>query len=333
MDSQWKNSVPQQGRTNQPLRAGELAVNEDAGKSPAQPCSDNEPQFDHGRLQGWSVIRAPQNLRVHPALCDLECTDVADELNEAERVKHCVATPILITSDGIILAGFGRWRFALLHDKREISCIEYALGEEESLQFILAYHKPQRGWNAFVRTCLALTLAPYLQRRALKNMQDGGRYKGSAKLPSLQHIDVRREIAEIAGVGARNVSNVKIILKAAHPRLHSALRDGILTINKAVGFCKLPMANQLEAFTQCLEERAIDVEIRHILMRSCTPKPFPDTASVLTALQQYESRFPGSILVTRGRSGRITISASNAVLEQNNPQGELQIDETARSAQ
>ncbi len=258
--------------------------------------------------------------------------DAAGELNEAERLKQHATTPILISSDGIILAGFGRWKFALRHEKREIACIEYALGEEESLQFILSHHKPQRGWNAFVRTRLALTLEPHIQRRAVKNMQDGGKYKRSAKLPSLQHIDVRREIALIAGVGARNVSNVKILLKAAPPCLLSALRDGTLTINKAVGFCKLPITNQVKAFTRSIEERAIDVVIRHSLRRNSKPKPCPHTAFILTALQQYESRFPGSVLVSRGRSGRITISASNEVLEQSNPQWELQLDETTRSA-
>ena len=333
MDFEFENSALQRGRAGSPdsSQLGESGVKEDAGESPQQ-CTDIETHSIHGRLQGWSVIRIAQDLRVHPALQELDCMDAADELNEAERIKHHATTPILITRDGIILAGFGRWRFALLHAEREIPCVEYPLEEEDSLQFILAHHKPQRGWNAFVRTRLALTLEPYFQRRALKNMQDGGRSKRSAKLPTLQHVDVRRQIAEIAGVGARNISNVKTILKAAHPSLLSALRDGTLTINKAVGFCKLPIANQLEAFTQCREERAIDIVIRHTLMRNSKPKPFPDTAFILTALQQYESRFPGSILVSRGRSGRIRISASNEVLEPSNPQRELQLDETTRSA-
>lgn len=156
-------------------------------------------------------------------------------------------------------------------------------------------------------------------------MQDGGRYKGSAKLPNPQHIDVRREIAEIAGVGARNVSNVKIILKAAHPRLLSALRDGSLTINKAMGFCKMPLANQLDAFVQLEEERAIDGEIRRALTRNRKPEPFPDTASILNALQQCESQFPGSVLVKRSRSGRMVVSASDDVLKQINSQQELSL--------
>src|SRR5207245_3355279 len=133
--------------------------------------------------------------------------------------------------------------------------------------FILAHHKPQRGWKAFIRTRLALTLEPYFRRGALDNMREGGRYKGSAKLPNAQHVDVRRRIAEIAGVGARNVSNVKMILSAAHPRHLTALSNGTLTINKAVVLCKFPRRAQLAAISQLLEDRGIDKIIRATLGR------------------------------------------------------------------
>ena len=309
----------------------DIALN--TGSLPRHPCGEVEPHLAKGCIQGRFVARAPQDLKIHPALQEVDYVDEADELNEAERVRQYPAALVPITTEGTILSALGRWRSALLHREREIQCIEYTLDEEESLQFILAHHKPRRGWNAFVRTRLALRLEPYLQRRALSNMRDGGRYKGSAKLPNSQHIDVRRELAKIAGVGARNVSNVKIILKEAHPRIQSALRGGTLTVNKALGFCKLPLANQLEAFTRCLEERTIDAIIRLALIRKRKPKPCPDVSSILTALLRYESRFPGSVLVRRDRSGRITISVGNDVLQQINPQWELQRDETERSAQ
>jgi hypothetical protein len=125
--------------------------------------------------------------------------EVVDELNEATRLKDkSTSEPILITTNGTILAGFGRWRLAVFEGRREVHCIEYPISEEESLQFILSHHKPRRGWNAFVRICLALTLEPNLQRRALDNMRAGGKYKGWANLPEARHIDVRQEIARAA---------------------------------------------------------------------------------------------------------------------------------------
>jgi hypothetical protein len=62
---------------------------------------------------------------------------------------------------------------------------------------------------------LALTLESNLQQRALDNMRAGGKYKGSANLPEAQHIDVHEEIARAAGVGERNVGNVRTILQTA----------------------------------------------------------------------------------------------------------------------
>ena len=89
---------------------------------------------------------------------------MVEELNEAARSKdQSTAEPILITTSGTILAGFGRWRLAVFEGRHEVHCIEYPLSEQESLQFILTHHKPRRGWNAFVRIRLALTLEPDLQ--------------------------------------------------------------------------------------------------------------------------------------------------------------------------
>lgn len=68
----------------------------------------------------------------------------------------------------------------------------------DSLQFILTHHQTRHGWNSFVRICLALTLEPDLQQKALDNMRDGGKYKGLANLPDVQRINVRQEVADAA---------------------------------------------------------------------------------------------------------------------------------------
>jgi hypothetical protein len=86
-----------------------------------------------GGMQGRPVVRSPEAWHVHPAFLELDGLDVAVDLNEAERTRHHLTTPILITSEGTILSGFGRWRSALLHGEPEVQCIEYALGEDDSL--------------------------------------------------------------------------------------------------------------------------------------------------------------------------------------------------------
>ena len=260
------------------------------------------------RLEGRPVVRSPEHLRLHRALDELEWIGVIGELNEAARLTNpSVTEPILITTNGTILAGFGHWRLAVFERRHEIHCIEYPLSEDESLQFILTHHQTRCGWNAFVRIRLALTLEPNLQQRALDNMCAGGKYKGWANLPEAQHIDVRQEIARAAGVGARNVSKVKTILQTAHPRLKEALRDGTLTINRAIQFCKLPRAEQLEQFIRYSEERATNKVIRRSIARPKEEKISPDVVTVLDALQHQEARQPGSVPVRVGRHKRTVV--------------------------
>ena len=254
------------------------------------------------QLEGRSVLRSPETLKLHPVMEELGWTAQVDELNGAARRK-AESTPetILVTTNGTILAGFGQWKLALLEHRSQVQCIEYQLGEDESLHFILSRHQPSRGWNLFVRIRLALTLAPYLQQKALENMRAGGKYKGSANLPKAEHIDVRQAIARVAGVGSRNVSNVKTILEKAHPKLIDALQNGILTINRASHWCPLPRLQQVEEFMRYSMENETSKIINHTIARLAIKKTKPDLIAVLDALRQQEARKPGSVVIRPGR--------------------------------
>jgi hypothetical protein len=251
-----------------------------------------------GRGDSRSVRRAPQNLRMHPALDGLNFIDVTTELNESvHRTAQPIPEPVLITTNGTLLAGFGRWRLAVFGGQNEIDCLEYEVSDEDSLQFILNHHQPRRGWNPFVRICAALTLKPSLQQKALDNMRAGGKYKGWANLPEASRLDVRKEIARIAGSGTRNVSNVVKILEVAHPRLTEALRSGTLTINGALQFCKFPKGEQLERFILHMEDRGIAKVIRRATHTPEQKEHDLDIVAVLKALVQQETGDPGSVAV------------------------------------
>jgi hypothetical protein len=278
------------------------------------------------RVEGHPVVRIPEQLRLHRALEELDWTGGIDEFNDAARLRNQSAPgPILVTTNGTILAGFGRWRLMVFEGRHEIHCIEYSLSEEESLQFIISHHQPRRGWNAFIRIRLALKLEPYFQQRALDNMRAGGKYKGLANLPEAQQIDVRQEIARVAGVGARNVSNVRTILQTAHPRLIETLRDGTLTINRAIQFCKLPWAEQLEQFIRYSEERATNKVIRRSIARPKEENISPDVVTVLNALQQREGRQPGSVEVRVGRQQRTVVLIGQDLLTGPHSERELKL--------
>lgn len=262
------------------------------------------------QLEGRPVVRSPQQLRLHRALKELGWTGVIDDFHIAKLTPLSLREPILITTNGTVLTGFGRWRSAVFDRLPEVNCIEYSLSEDESLQFILTHHQTRRGWNGFIRICLALTLKPTLRQRALDNMSTGGKYKGLANLPDVQRIDVRQEIANLASVCPRNVANVETILETAHPRLLEALRSGTLRINRALQFCKLPRAEQLEQLIRYSEERATNKIIRRSIPQAKEERAILDVVAVLEALLRQESGQPGSVAVRIGRHKRTVVLVS-----------------------
>lgn len=273
----------------------------DSGAGDCRPASFHSDELRSplatSRTEARPVLRSPKHLRLHPALEELNFIEVGDELNKAARLENQnAAEPIFITTNGTILAGFGRWRLAIFHGRDTITCIELRLSDDEALQFMLTHHQARRGWNAFNRIRLALVLEPMLQDKALANMQAGGKYKGSAKLPKAQHIDVREEISHVAGVCARNVSNVRTILEKAHPRILEALRDGLLKINRAVHWCRLPKTKQMEEFISFVSERGTNKVINQTMSRLAENEQISlDTVTLLDTLQEQERQQPGSI--------------------------------------
>jgi hypothetical protein len=118
---------------------------------------------------------------------------------------------------------------------------------------------------------------------------------------------IHQEIARAAGVGARNVSNVEKILEVAHPRLLDALREGTLTINRAIEFCRLPRSEQLDRFIGYSTERATNKVISCFTKRSKENHDNPDAVIVLDALQRMEAQRPGSVEVRVGRQKRTVL--------------------------
>ena len=288
--------------------------------------SDSSPQSPVAisREAGRAVSRSPKDLHLHPALEKIGWAGLVGELNEAAGpAGHPINDPILIAKDGTVLAGFGRWRMAVFEQISEIYCIEHSLAADDSLMFILAHHQTQRGWNAFVRIRLALTLKPSLQQAALDNMRCGGKYKGLANLPEARHLDVRQRVADVAGVCPRNVSNVETILETAHESLIDALAGGTLKINRAMQFCRLTKIKQLEAFILYSEGRAINQVIRRSLLRPQTETSSPDVGTVLSALQRRDEDRSGTVVVRIVRHKHTVVLVGQDLLAKIDLQKEL----------
>jgi len=152
-----------------------------------------------------------------------------------------------------------------------------------------------------------------------------GQIQGVGKFAGSSAINVCQEIARVARVGARSVSNVKTIREIAHPRLKEALRDGTLTINRALQFCKLPRAEQLEQFIRYSEERATNKVIRRTIARPKEEKASLNVVAVLDDLRRQEVRQPGSVEVRVGRHNRTIVLISQDLSAEPRSQEDLKL--------
>jgi hypothetical protein len=64
-------------------------------------------------------------------LDEIGWTGSVDEFNQVARLKdRSVLEPILITPNGIVLAGFGLLRLAILEGRQETPCFEYPITDD-----------------------------------------------------------------------------------------------------------------------------------------------------------------------------------------------------------
>jgi hypothetical protein len=86
-----------------------------------------------------------------------------------------------------------------------------------------------------------------------------------------------------------------------------ALQNGTLRINRAIQFCKLPRAEQVEQFVRYSEERATNKVIRQAIRGPAKIEASIDVISVLDVLQRQHAQQPGSVAVRVGRHKRTVI--------------------------
>jgi len=103
------------------------------------------------------------------------------------------------------------------------------------------------------------------------------------------------------------------------------LRDGTLTINRAIQFCKLPQREQLEQFIRYSEERATSKVIREFIVGRKEGEASPNIVAVLDALQQQEARQPGSVVVRVSRLPRTVVLIGQDLLTGPHSQRELKL--------
>lgn len=259
-------------------------------------------------LQGTPAAYPPMQLRLHPVLIHLGLVgSLINQTVYGRRPPETVPEPILITSSGIVISGIREWHAAVSEGRQAVKCIEYQLNDDEALQMILILQQSRGAWNAFTRIQIALQQESYLQAKAHANQIAGGKDKGWANLPEARQIEVRQEIAYLAGVCPRNVSKVKTILLKAHRRLIEACQTGVVTIHCASKLCRHPKDEQTEDLTRYLNKRSNGKATRQAIAILKMEKISPKADLLLRALLQREARQPGSIVMRAGARKKTVI--------------------------
>jgi hypothetical protein len=284
------------------------------------------PESLSGDVQGRLVTCSVDELRPHPSYVRHQIAVPVPQLSPLVELGDLLfREPLLITQDGTILDGYARWKLARRQGRPTLPCIKFDLSEAEALHWLLQKHRRSEGLNAFSRTIMAQELEPWLKEKARSNKQAGGQQKGSSNLTEADKLDVRSEIAAVAGVSTGNVSKVKQLLLHAQPALLQALREGEVSIHRAWIWLQKP-EQQLDQLRLHQNLRGITHKIDSLLQAHRHPagdEPL-DVARILVALAAMVPERTASILVAEVEVPGEALLVSAGLRRALSGQGELQ---------
>jgi hypothetical protein len=279
-----------------------------------------------GHVQGQVVTRRVDELRPHPSYVRHQIAVPVPQLSPLiELGELAFQEPILITQDGAILDGYDRWMLARRQGRLTLPCFEFDLPEAEALRWLLQKHRRSDGLNAFSRIVMAQELEPWLREKARSNKQAGGQQKGSSNLTEADKLDVRSEIAAVAGASTGNVSKVKQLVLHAQPALLQALRDGEVSIHRGWTWLQKP-GQQLDQLRLHQNLRGITQKVESLLRahrNSARDEPL-GVERILDSLMAMDPKRKTSILVSEMEIPGEVLLISTGLRKALISQGELQ---------
>jgi hypothetical protein len=228
--------------------------------------SHKSPLNAHKRSQ--IVLWQVDKLRPHPRYARLGITVHASRLNSLlEAGEDAFLFPLLVTSKGIVIDGYARLEAARLQGRAIVECLEYDISEQEALRRLLVCHRPSPGLTPFTRIAMARDLAESFIEKAQQHQQDGGRGKGSSKLTEAEKIDVRKKIAEAAGVSTGTCSHALQLIRTADPEIVRALCNGEIKIDRAWRWSKKSRSLQRENLQLYRRHRGMERVAERLIAR------------------------------------------------------------------
>ncbi len=214
------------------LFADRLESGEEQRGTAALPLPDR--QRAESPLSPVSEARKTNELKPHPAMLQCELLPTAVLLEPLHKAgMRLFELPLLICHDGTIIDGYKRWVIARGLGLPKLMCVVLDKSNEDALRLILEDARSRKYLNPFCRIALALILVEPRVEQARENRVLGGMKKQLAKLPKDRKIDVRKEAAELAGCGERNVGKAQFVLERGIERLKRMAREGSISIDAA----------------------------------------------------------------------------------------------------
>jgi len=254
-------------------------------------------------------------LRPHPSYSRLNLDTPL--LNGLENLD---ADPLITTENGVILDGYARFYFAQLQGQITLPCLVYHCSDSEALGHLIQRHHRSHVLNDFCRILLALELEPSLASKARMHQQAGGESKGSSKLTKADSIDVRREIAKLAGVSVGNVTKVKQLVPKADPKIIEALTHGQIRIHRAWLWREETAERQRLLLLEHISKTGVKKKIRELISRHRQVAQAPlDARTLASLLSNANSQLLGEITVTCVKTLGRSIHVSQDLLNDLNP--------------
>lgn len=293
------------------------------GSCPPEPRHVPEAPAVEPRL----TVRNVDDLHVHSSYVHHRLSVSSAQLSRlAEAGEEAFREPLVITHNGTIIDGHARLELARLQSRTTLPCLEYDLTDPQALEKLIQMHRRSNGVNDFSRILLALDLEPELKEKARQNQSLGGQSKGSSNLTKASTLDVRSEIAKVAGVSVGNVTKVKRILVTAHTDVIKALKERELSIHRAWSWCNLSPEDQKNLLWELQSSKGLRKVIRELISKHQS-EPAPTATStplnVTALLDALNSGNLGSIRVVPIKAPIEAIFVTEKLLRSLQPQREF----------
>ena len=279
------------------------------------------PEQQDGPSRDRVVYRATTALRPHPRYQELRGPMAATRLQRAARQAGAIQEPLLTTVDGTILDGHARWQVAIDCEQSTLPCFVYDVTDDEALQVVIQRHRRSEGLNDYGRIVLALGLESYF-REQRRGTPSTGHPRPSSKLTNHEHRDVRKNIAEEAGVSTGNVTKVKQILNSVIPELRERLLGSEVSIHRAWQWRTLSPKDQRDALWTHLHQGGIKQTVGRLVRAhadaGAPAQPADVAVTVLGGLPMYDpADLTVAVVDVPGRAVVVTQMCYDELLEKN----------------